>query len=511
VINIRRHEPKLIRVMKASGISLLISVLLRFPHLSSANQSFFTAHDNRYFIGPIDIPFGFKVGGEFSLKVSDFRATTSIKKEQSTSSIEFHPGFLLKRFETDSEFSKFKDDILGNPSICSFRKFIENETVNTDENAFKTNDRGDELFVSMKDTDDGSGLEKTHKFLKGQSGLYFLMYQLCRAPNEKGFMPKKMRSAFKLQLIHKNYDQLGNSSYLTVGEMPLPHVFLYFSISYFILTCFWLSRMKNVVQDDAGSSYNGSGRPTIYAIHHLMSCVLILKTSSMLFESIRYHFIRVNGHAAVWSLMYYLTVLLGGGLLFTVLLLLGSGWSFFKSVLKPREKQIILAVLVLQVINNIVLVLMNAETQGERFYNNWRTILHLFDILCCCAVLVPIVWQINALEKAAEMESNEFGDSAVSLSKVQLFRSFYLLVVGYIYFTRVAVYIFAATLTYKNTWMQYCFTELGTLSFFVAVGVKFRPISEQFYSEVPSSDIETRDGDKQVVPSLEMVSSADEI
>jgi len=242
-------------------------------------------------------------------------------------------------------------------------------------------------------------------------------------------------------------------------------------------------------------------RPTVYAIHHLMSLVLILKTASMVFESIRYHFIRVNGQAAVWSFMYYITVLLGSALLFTVLLLLGSGWSFFKSVLRPREKTIILVVLVFQVLDNIALIFLNVETRGERFYNDWSTILHLFDILCCCAVLVPIVWQINVLEKDAEAEGNESGEATHTLAKVQLFRSFYLLTVGYIYFTRLAVYLFATQLSYEHTWMQYCFTELGTIIFFIAIGARFKPVSAQFYSQVPIEDVNT----KQVSPSVEMV------
>jgi hypothetical protein len=38
----------------------------------------------------------------------------------------------------------------------------------------------------------------------------------------------------------------------------------------------------------------------VFAIHHLMSAVLGLKTLSIFFESVRYHYIRVNGHAELW-------------------------------------------------------------------------------------------------------------------------------------------------------------------------------------------------------------------
>jgi len=493
------------KTMMAEKFLLLVSIL-RVLTVSLAKDSFYTTNDNRFFIGPIDIPFGFREGGEFMLNVENFKATSSIEGKY-----ELHPGFLLKRFESESKFYKFKDEIMDDPSICSFRHFIEgdshtNSWIDDDnDDAFKSNEEGDEYFADMKGAEKGGIFELSHKFGKGEAGLYFLIYQLCRPADTKGFMSKKMRSKFTLELKHINYDRLGYVSYLTAGEMPLPHLFLYFSISYGILTCFWLNRTKNIMKGKEVSN-DEVNRPTVYAIHHLMSLVLILKTSSMLFESIRYHFIRMNGHAAVWSLMYYITVLLGSALLFTVLLLLGSGWSFFKSVLRPREKTIILVVLVLQALANIALIFLNVETEGERFYKDWSTILHLFDILCCCAVLVPIVWQINALEKDAEAEGNESGDAAHVLAKVQLFRSFYLLVVGYIYFTRVAVYIFAAQLSYEHTWMQYCFTELGTLVFFIAIGTKFKPVSEQFYSHVPTDDVEEMHSNtNDVSPSLEMV------
>eukprot|EP00555_Chaetoceros_dichaeta_P002637 CAMPEP_0198249746 /NCGR_PEP_ID=MMETSP1447-20131203/1161_1 /TAXON_ID=420782 /ORGANISM="Chaetoceros dichaeta, Strain CCMP1751" /LENGTH=499 /DNA_ID=CAMNT_0043934441 /DNA_START=117 /DNA_END=1616 /DNA_ORIENTATION=- len=496
--------------MKATtGRWSLLLTLLGFLHTSSAKSSVVVTNDSRFFIGPIDAPFGFREGGEFSIVVDDFTSTD-------TDEHHLLPGLLLKRFETESDFSKFKDDILIEPSKskCSFRNFYEavgNGTDvrgNNDDHSFAvTADKEDGFFVLLKGAKDG--LEINHTFGKGDKGLYFLMYQFCRDESAKGFIPKEVQTSFTLHLRQRNYDRLGNVSYLTAGDMPLPHIFLYFTFSYGILAWFWLRNTRNVVRGEEGGSYGGGGRPTVYAIHHLMSCVLVLKTMSMLFESIRYHFIRVSGHAAIWSVLYYLTIFVGGSILFTVLLLLGSGWSFFKSVLKPREKIIILVVLVLQVINNVALIFLTVETEGERFYDYWRTILHIFDILCCCAVLVPIVWQINALEKAAEAEGGDSAstdEAARTLKKAQLFRSFYLLVVGYIYFTRVGVFLFASALTYEHTWMRYCFTEVGTLTFYCAVGMKFRPISEQFYSQVPNDDMGVSMDFEKEPPSIEMAS-----
>jgi NADH:ubiquinone oxidoreductase subunit 3 (subunit A) len=187
-----------------------------------------------------------------------------------------------------------------------------------------------------------------------------------------------------------------------------------------------------------------------------------------------------------------------GTLLFTVILLIGSGWSFVKPFLSDREKKIIFVILALQVVNNIALTVLSNETEGEGSYERWTAIMHLVDIVCCCAVLIPIVWQVNALEKSVEvaddveeqdeeeremgLESGEKGEEI--LTKLKLFRSFYLLVVLYIYSTRILIYLFATMLNYKHLWVRYFVVEVVTLVFYVVVGFMFRPEANNPYLSV---------------------------
>ena len=192
----------------------------------------------------------------------------------------------------------------------------------------------------------------------------------------------------------------------------------------------------------------------------------------------------------------------------------------------------IMAILVLQVINNIAIVVLTQETEGEHSFDRWTAVLHLVDILCCCAVLIPIVWQVNQLEK--NMEQNQHSDDdneetadlfdededddehvpedefdstpsngsafhggrkpahrapkrppdARLASKLKLFRYFYILVVAYIYVTRIVVYLFATTLSYKHTWIRYFVVEVVTLAFYVTVGIMFRPMNENPYLHI---------------------------
>jgi NADH:ubiquinone oxidoreductase subunit 3 (subunit A) len=207
----------------------------------------------------------------------------------------------------------------------------------------------------------------------------------------------------------------------------------------------------------------------------------------------------------------------------TVILLIGSGWSFLKPFLTDREKKMILGVLILQVVNNLAITVLAGETEGEISFDRWTAVLHLVDIFCCCAVLMPIVWQVNQLEKNMEqnqhkgksdeqegqfddhiseteledvpMDEDESGEEVIPdarmAAKLKLFRSFYIIVMVYIYMTRIVVYLFVGTLNYKHTWMKDFFDEFSALLFYSAVGYMFRPMYENPYTHIDNRKPET--------------------
>jgi len=170
---------------------------------------------------------------------------------------------------------------------------------------------------------------------------------------------------------------------------------------------------------------------------------------------------------------------------------------------------------VLQVIDNIAVAVLSQETEGEKLYDKWSALLHLVDILCCCAILVPIVWQVNSLEKSVEAETEclktndgendgkrstaitnvesevpATAGAAQTIRKLKQFQRFYILVVVYIYFTRIVVYLFATMLGYHITWLRYFVTELGTLVFYTVVGFLFRPMDDNPYLNARGADVE---------------------
>ena len=211
-----------------------ILAILGFTLLSTnaTKHSFVTKHDRRDYIGPIGIPFGFLPGGQYSLQVSDYELTQHKSSTQIATSVDgIHPGFLLKRFESETALVQYQLRVQDQQQ-CIFADLSEELGLDLgDKNDLNsTIDAGAEgIFISMADKSTAwkpKQLATTHSFAAGEEGLYFLMYQICGL-NEN----MEVESSFELDFVHFNYDRLGNISYLTAGEMPLPHVFFYFSFS----------------------------------------------------------------------------------------------------------------------------------------------------------------------------------------------------------------------------------------------------------------------------------------
>jgi len=478
-----------------------------------ATRHSFHMQDGPSLIGPVGVPFGFLDTGYYELEVYNFQLTENVggdKYEELEVLGHLEAGFFLQRYNNEAQFNEYVELLKSNHSLCAFEYFRDREDDALpfgfgDDDEFsdankevKSAEHG--ILLKLKGTDSGS-LPKdkptniSYSFKMGEAGLYFLMYQVCPYDD-------KIRSTFDLDFHFMNYDNFGNATYLTAGEMRLPLIFFFFSMSYLACFVIWVINNRQIQSGLPGLFRNPGGRqPIVYPIHHLMAALLLFKFFATFFESLRYHFIRVLGHADFWSVAYYIFTFIKGTFLFIVILLIGTGWSFVKPFLNDREKKVVLVILCLQVANNIALVVLSQLTEGEASFEGWTAILHLVDILCCCAVLLPIVWQVNMLEKSIgddardadepDGDNGEYGRPAQSelehgekgqiLTKLKLFRSFYLLVVAYIYATRILVYLFATLLSYQHLWIQPFVVELVTLTFYVVVGMMFRPMAENPY------------------------------
>ncbi|XP_014261704.1 protein GPR107 isoform X2 [Cimex lectularius] len=298
-------------------------------------------------------------------------------------------------------------------------------------------------------------------------GLYNLYFFNCR-----NYRPNPIPVEFEIDIVEKNKE-----NYLSAGEMPLPALYSMMSLLFFLSGCFWVFILVK-------------SKHTVFKIHYLMATLVYLKSLSLLFHAINYHFIEKKGeHVAAWAILYYITHLLKGSVLFITIVLIGTGWTFIKHLLFERDKKIFMIVIPLQVLANVVKIIIEESEEGDVEHRTWLDVFILVDLLCCGAILVPVVWSIRYLQEAACID----GKAAINLRKLKLFRHFYILVVCYIYVTRIVVYLLEMTVSFQYEWLDEMFKEMGTYVFFVLTGYKFRPASANPYFQVNNEDDDTEE------------------
>jgi hypothetical protein len=210
-----------------------------------------------------------------------------------------------------------------------------------------------------------------------------------------------------------------------------------------------------------------------------------VKIFSLLMEVLKFHTLKFQGIPDAWELAFIIVNFIRGMLLFLTIVLIGSGWSLLKPFLTEKDKNIMLVVLVVQFMVNVTMVVVEEELPGEADWLTWRDFLYIVDILCCCAILVPIVNSIKHLKEGAEGG----GKKGTNLGRLRSFRTFYLLVIAYIYSTRLLVFLLASTLSFENEWMSTAFSEITTLIFYVWTGWLFRPQPRILYLPVEQDSL----------------------
>ncbi|MEQ2236988.1 hypothetical protein ILYODFUR_018445, partial [Ilyodon furcidens] len=294
-------------------------------------------------------------------------------------------------------------------------------------------------------------------------GLYSLKFHYCqnRIPGTK------LHYSLTVEVIEKN-----PGSYLSAAEIPLSRLYICMAGVFFTAAMVWVyTLMKH--------------RYSVFKIHWLMAALAFTKSTSLVFHSINYHFINTEGHPIEgWAVMYYITHLLKGALLFITLALIGTGWAFVKYILSDKEKKIFIIVIPLQVLANVAYIIIESTEEGSSEYYLWKEILFLVDLICCGAILFPVVWSIRHLQEASSTD----GKAAMNLEKLKLFRHFYIMIVCYIYFTRIIAILLKITMPFQWQWCYEFLVEVSTLIFFVLTGYKFRPASNNPYLQLPQDE-----------------------
>uniref|UniRef100_A0ACD5XRC7 Uncharacterized protein n=1 Tax=Avena sativa TaxID=4498 RepID=A0ACD5XRC7_AVESA len=292
----------------------------------------------------------------------------------------------------------------------------------------------------------------TTSFRVSEPGQYTLVFANCLTGGN-------LKVSMDVSSAMYNVDPAtGERAYLSVGAAALPTIYFLFCIAYAGLVAAWVSILLRK-------------RAAVFRIHYFMLAVLVLKGFNLLAEAEDKSYIERTGTAHGWDVLFYIFSFFKGISLFTLIVLIGTGWSFLKPYLADREKKVLMVVIPLQVVANIAQVVIDESGPYARDWVTWRQIFLLVDVVCCCAVLFPIVWSIKNLREAARSD----GKAAVNLMKLTLFRQYYVVVICYIYFTRVVVYALVTITSYRYLWTSVVAGEIATLAFYVFTGYRFRP------------------------------------
>ncbi|KAH7664651.1 Transmembrane protein GPR107/GPR108-like protein [Dioscorea alata] len=287
-------------------------------------------------------------------------------------------------------------------------------------------------------------------FNQTDAGQFTLLFANC-IPN--------LRVSMSVKSSMFNVDQIsGRRTYLSVGAAVLPRIYYFFFLVYACLAVLWIIVLRR-------------NRLTALRIHYFMLAVLALKALNLLCEAEDKSYINRTGSAHGWDVLFYIFSFLKGITLFTLIVLIGTGWSFLKPYLQGKEKKVLMVVIPLQILANAAQVELDETGKFAPAWVTWREVFLLVDVICCCAVLFPIVWSIKNLREAARTD----GKAAVNLMKLTLFRQYYVVVICYIYFTRVVVYALSTITSYRFFWTSAIAAELATLAFYAFTGYKFKP------------------------------------
>lgn len=419
------------------ALAALFFLLLAAAHARALIHHLEIREDTRaaYFIEN----FGFDDGGFLNLTVSNFKMDPESSLKSST------VGFVIAR--TQQDVHRLVEE--NEPDACLF------------------NIRFDDPYAK-KIRLDSSNVNFAMSVPQAASAFYNVYFSSC--------IEKTTAFSYDLELVMHN----PGPNYLSVGQSVEPTIYAFFFFVYVVLLVLWVFGYMRATSE----------KRKVFPIHYLMTLLLVLKILAILFHALELHFLKSTGHAGGWGVMFYILQFLKGTAMFLVIALIGTGWAFIKPFLSDRDKKIIMIVIPLQVIDNLALIYTEAAAPGSEGWLTLQDIFRIIDIVCCIAVLVPVIWSIRHLKEASTID----GKAAANLEKLKMFRHYYLVVVCYIYLTRIIVYLLERSLYLRWTWVSVFVVEIATLSFYCLTGYLFRPVADNPYLKVSNDDADPDTG-----------------
>eukprot|EP00854_Cymbomonas_tetramitiformis_P005268 gene5268-6403_t len=231
------------------------------------------------------------------------------------------------------------------------------------------------------------------------------------------------------------------------------------------------------------------------------------------------HTMEVTGDFGTGIGIYVLLTTLRGIFLAAICVFIFVGWSFLKPYLPDREKILLPVVIALQLGANLLKIILEEQSMS---FSPWHTLLYLIDLLCLCAILLPIgmlmrrpfvhppVQRSNQpyWQSAGETYTLEEKDSLLK-QKLQQFRTLYLIFVSFEFLPRLLGHLWVTYSPYETRWRVHFLREFVVYFFYCVIGWLIRPDVNNPYLASKTKDLFIVNQRATAVHSLWQVHSTD--
>ena len=225
-------------------------------------------------------------------------------------------------------------------------------------------------------------IQEFEKYTITTPGMYALFFYNCKKLNSNASEQQTVPVTFEVKVTLYNIDKSGTISYLSYGKTILPEMYACFTVLFLSCLGGWIFVCVKYTSE-------------VHSIHHVMTSLLVLKILSLFCYSMKELWIQHGGQVTTWNYLYHTFLMLKGIMLFAVILLIGTGWSFFHPHLSQRDKRTLAAIIPLQIMINVSIAVIQETSEGSASWAFWRDALLLFDVICCCVILLPIIVSIK--------------------------------------------------------------------------------------------------------------------
>ncbi|CAH8321877.1 unnamed protein product [Eruca vesicaria subsp. sativa] len=251
--------------------------------------------------------------------------------------------------------------------------------------------------------------------------------------------------------------------YLPAGSTLLPGLFFVCSLCYLTFFGLWVYLCYNKKQK----------------IHILIAALLLMKSLSLLCNAEVKYYAKTTGTPHGWNISFHVFQVIGNVMLFMVIVLVGTGWSFVKPMLQKKEKKLLMMIIPFEVISTNALIVIGGTGPYVHNWLLWTYVFLFVEIAFWVAMRCVIDLWMFCVRKISR--------KAVTSP---CFGNFYSLLFVYLRLTRVGVRALKKIVGYKYQWVSNA-AEIVSLAFYALMWYyMFRPMERNGYFDVEKEEEE---------------------